>query len=263
MKPTRVCASIPHQSTLSWGPWRAKTPLRGDVRVSVRLDGEAKDRPIREGDEEEECSVRTALDHAAALKREAVSVLRDERKCSAADTACVRDSTRSTTKVKDGTVQGQSQRSQSIFSAFTGIACPGCPIRRHDSELPVFILPNQTGPVIINHAHRSREFLTLSDLVVRRVHFKAVESQAGILRIQCSDPLALGRSSHFVIAGFAIGPSTLDMDVTPVGISVPKIRGTPRCLGSPFDSTGFRDTRPVGCFCAVCRIEIQAYDEGE
>lgn len=74
--------------------WDEDGPAEEDVRVAVRLDGEAEARRIWEESEAEEQAARVALDHAAARKREAVALLREKRNYSAADTARVLGVTR-------------------------------------------------------------------------------------------------------------------------------------------------------------------------
>jgi hypothetical protein len=69
--------------------WDEDGPAEDEVRVRVRLDGEAEARRIWEKGEEEERAARAALEHAAACKRDAVAMLRDEKHYSAADTARV------------------------------------------------------------------------------------------------------------------------------------------------------------------------------
>lgn len=60
-----------------------------DVKVVVRLDGEAEARRLWRKSEEEEREARLTLDRAAARKREAVAVLRHQHHDSASDTARV------------------------------------------------------------------------------------------------------------------------------------------------------------------------------
>ncbi|WP_269929312.1 XRE family transcriptional regulator [Kocuria massiliensis] len=74
--------------------WNENGPAADDVRVQVRLDGEAEARRIWEESEAEERTARAALDHAAARKREAVAMLREGKSYSANDTARVLGVTR-------------------------------------------------------------------------------------------------------------------------------------------------------------------------
>ncbi|MCP3425593.1 XRE family transcriptional regulator [Rothia sp. AR01] len=74
--------------------WDEDGPAEEDIGVSVRLDGEAEARRIWDEGEEEERAARAALDHAGARKREAVSMLRETKHYSAAETARVLGVTR-------------------------------------------------------------------------------------------------------------------------------------------------------------------------
>lgn len=74
--------------------WDEDGPDEDALEVQVRLDGEAEARRIWEEGEEEERQARKALDHAAARKREAITLLRSDRKYSANDTARVLGVTR-------------------------------------------------------------------------------------------------------------------------------------------------------------------------
>lgn len=74
--------------------WDEHGPDEDAFGVQVRLDGEEEARRIWEEGEEEERQARKALDHAAARKREAITLLRGDRKYSANDTARVLGVTR-------------------------------------------------------------------------------------------------------------------------------------------------------------------------
>lgn len=74
--------------------WDEDGPDENAFKVHVRLDGEADARRMWEEGEEEERQARKVLDHAAARKREAVTLLRVEKKYSASDTARVLGVTR-------------------------------------------------------------------------------------------------------------------------------------------------------------------------
>lgn len=69
--------------------WDADGPAADDVRVRVQLDGEADARRIWEEGEAQEREARQALERAAARRREAVALLRQEKGYSAAQTAQV------------------------------------------------------------------------------------------------------------------------------------------------------------------------------
>jgi len=69
--------------------WDEDGPDEADVHVTVRLEGEAEARRIWEQSEVAEGAARAALDRAAARRREAVALLRDEQHYSAADAAPV------------------------------------------------------------------------------------------------------------------------------------------------------------------------------
>lgn len=74
--------------------WDEDGPDEKAFKVHVRLDGEADARRMWEEGEEEERQARKVLDHAATRKREAVTLLRVEKKYSANDTARVLGVTR-------------------------------------------------------------------------------------------------------------------------------------------------------------------------
>lgn len=74
--------------------WDEDGPDEKAFKVHVRLDGEADARRMWEEGEEEEHQARKVLDHAATRKREAVTLLRVEKKYSANDTARVLGVTR-------------------------------------------------------------------------------------------------------------------------------------------------------------------------
>lgn len=69
--------------------WEEDGPDPEDVSVSVRVDGEAEARRLWEQGDADEQAARAALEHAAAQRRAAVALLREERHYSAADTARV------------------------------------------------------------------------------------------------------------------------------------------------------------------------------
>ncbi|WP_454932362.1 XRE family transcriptional regulator [Actinomyces oricola] len=74
--------------------WNESEPAPHDVRVTVRLDGEAEARRIWQEAQEQEDAARSALDAAAARRREAVALLRDKQHYSASDAARVLGVTR-------------------------------------------------------------------------------------------------------------------------------------------------------------------------
>ena len=74
--------------------WDEDGPDEKAFTRHVRMDGEADARRMWEEGEEEEHQARKVLDHAATRKREAVTLLRVEKKYSATDTARVLGVTR-------------------------------------------------------------------------------------------------------------------------------------------------------------------------
>ena len=69
--------------------WTEDGPAYEDITVNVQIDGAQEARQLWNASDLEEKDARAALAHAAAQRRRAVSLLRQEKRYSAAETAAV------------------------------------------------------------------------------------------------------------------------------------------------------------------------------
>ena len=69
--------------------WEEDDPAYEDITVNIQINGAQEARQLWNASDLEEKDARAALAHAAAQRRRAVSLLRKEKKYSAAETAAV------------------------------------------------------------------------------------------------------------------------------------------------------------------------------